>query len=139
VRDALTRTFADRHGAVAPTALSDGEWSEVRRLAEDKYRSWDWTVGRSPAFTIRRTADWSGGRWEASIRVHRGVIVHVALVRPDARPPGLSGMGAALEGCRYHPAAVGPAIQTSRLSAATGVSVGRLVDWLCPSPDGWLA
>ena len=31
--------------------LTAADWDAVYRLAEDKYRSWDWTFGKSPEFT----------------------------------------------------------------------------------------
>jgi|GEM_PF-61954 len=55
--DALTQRFGAHHGVLPGEA--DGD---IARLAREKYASWDWTYGRSPAFTYSRSAEW-GKNW----------------------------------------------------------------------------
>lgn len=66
--DAFLRAFTDaltkRLGTQAGT-LPDEAGEEIARLAREKYAAWDWTFGRSPAFTYRRTAPW-GRNWPGS-------------------------------------------------------------------------
>lgn len=40
---------------IAPRELNGTETALANRLAEEKYRTWDWIYGRSPAFTFTRT------------------------------------------------------------------------------------
>ena len=40
---------------IAPRELNETETALANRLAEEKYRTWDWIYGRSPAFTFTRT------------------------------------------------------------------------------------
>ena len=47
--------FTDSLGSFLSTetyAFSDSELKEIKRLAEDKYSSFEWTYARSPAFTL---------------------------------------------------------------------------------------
>ena len=40
--------------------LTQAQLADVRRLAADLYQSWDWTWGKTPAFTYERTAEFAG-------------------------------------------------------------------------------
>ena len=62
----------------AAVRLTEAEEAAVRALAAEKYRSWDWTCGRSPAFT--READFLLGGLPVSMRmaVKKGVVEAVA-------------------------------------------------------------
>jgi len=44
---ALSKSFGD----LTDHQLTAADWYAVRRLSEEKYRSWDWTIGKSPEFT----------------------------------------------------------------------------------------
>ncbi len=61
VRAALIQSFAAFHGRVTPVVPDPADWSAARELAQSKYRSWEWAVGRSPEFQLRRQADCPGG------------------------------------------------------------------------------
>lgn len=84
-----------RHdGAVVQGAPGAAEWAEIRELAERKYRSWDWTYGRSPRFTIRRGPD-AAGR-EAELTVEAGRIVALRWSRGE-----VATLAARVLGARY--------------------------------------
>lgn len=54
--------------------LSKTAWDEIFRLAKDKYQSWAWNYGNSPAFSVRHRI--KSGLDKSSIRLHveRGYI-----------------------------------------------------------------
>lgn len=54
--------------------LTDAELSAIARNAEEKYRSWEWTYGRSPAFNYSNRARFPGGLVEVKLLVEKGVI-----------------------------------------------------------------
>ena len=66
---ALTRSGLARESLSAP------ELAEVERLAREKYRSWDWTWGRSPDFGFNVRRRFPGGpRWPLpGLQPRRGV------------------------------------------------------------------
>jgi lipoate-protein ligase A len=135
VRAALIQSFAVLHGRVTSVALSPTDWSAIRNLAQTKYRSWDWAVGRSPEFSIRRRAHLPWGWCEALIRIRRGIVVQLDLTAPDTAPPALAKLATNLEGCRYHPEAVAEAVQGVGL--AQEEMPGAVADWLCSSLRWW--
>lgn len=137
VRAALIQSFATLHGSVTPVTLTSTDWSEIRRLARSKYRSWEWTVGRSPEFTICRSARLPWGRCEALIRIRRGIVTQLDVTAPDAAPPALAQLADNLKGCRYHPEDVAEAVQAVGLGPKGPVRLCPVADWLCASSCWW--
>ena len=64
-------------GAVTQT-LTEEELTEVRALAEEKYRSWDWTYGRSPDYEMKNRRRFPGGTLEVRLNTHGGCIREIA-------------------------------------------------------------
>ena len=54
--------------------LEEAELTQIRRLAEEKYRSWDWTYGRSPDYSCRNRRRFPGGSLEVRFHTHEGRI-----------------------------------------------------------------
>ncbi|MBR3502817.1 MAG: lipoate--protein ligase family protein [Clostridia bacterium] len=77
--------------------LTDAETASVRALADEKYRAWSWTCGRSPAFT--REAEWLLGSLPVTLRyaARRGVIEEISF---DPPLPALSEAARRLTGAR---------------------------------------
>lgn len=51
-------------------SLSQTEQQEIRQLAEEKYRNWDWTYGKSPDYAYCSRGRFSGGTLELRMDVH---------------------------------------------------------------------
>ena len=74
------RTFWDRilqeltRDGIIREELAAPELREIRKLADEKYRSWDWTYGRSPDYAFRSRRRFPGGTLEVRMNVHRGRI-----------------------------------------------------------------
>lgn len=58
-----------------PTAA---ELREIERLAEEKYRSWDWNFGQSPRYGFENSLRFPGGRLHVSMDVEKGIIKRIA-------------------------------------------------------------
>jgi len=54
--------------------LSEEHWGEVKKLANEKYRTWDWNFGRSPEFNIQKTNRFAFGQIDARMQVKDGII-----------------------------------------------------------------
>ncbi|MFC5407078.1 lipoate--protein ligase [Cohnella soli] len=60
--------------------LTEQDWDNVRKLADERYRSWDWNYGRSPAFNVRQTKRIEGaGTYDFRLQVENGVITEATL------------------------------------------------------------
>lgn len=55
--------------------LTEEDWRKVHQLADERYRSWDWNYGRSPAFNVQQQKRIEGvGTFDVRLDVHEGVI-----------------------------------------------------------------
>jgi len=88
---------------VPTVRLTDAERAGVALLADEKYRSWAWTCGRSPAFT--HEADFLLGGLPVTFRcaVRRGIIEDISF---DASLPVLAAARRRLTGAALEPGAV---------------------------------
>lgn len=80
--------------------LTEAQRAEVLRLRDEKYRSWEWTWGKTPAFTYERSCVFAGKPAAISYRARKGI---VADARIDS--PVIDGLLAAslLNGARLDP------------------------------------
>jgi lipoate-protein ligase A len=54
--------------------LTAEDWRGINQLTEERYRSWDWNYGESPAFNVQKVNRFPFGEIDARIDVQRGVI-----------------------------------------------------------------
>lgn len=60
--------------------LTDADWAEVRKLADERYRSWDWNYGMSPEFNVRQMRRIEGaGTFDVRLNVVQGEIREAAV------------------------------------------------------------
>ena len=59
---------------IIPEELSTAELEAVQQLANEKYRSWEWTYGHSPDYTFQNRRRFSGGTLEVRMNICRGYI-----------------------------------------------------------------
>jgi lipoate-protein ligase A len=137
LKDALLQAFAALHGPLRPLSIEESVWAEIHQTARAKYRSWDWTVGRSPKFAMRRRAALAWGACEAVIHIQHGIITRVETTLPIRAPSALTALAEHLRGERYHPAAVGRRVRAALTSLDVSSEWRRLAEWLCPSWAGW--
>jgi len=134
---ALIPAFATVHGRAKPLKLPAADWPEVRRLAASKYCAWEWSVGRSPEFKIRRKAVFAWGPCEALIRVRRGIVIGVDLLLPDGAPPELGLLRRGLEGRCYRPDDVAVGIRETGLPEHVSGAATLFSEWLCVPGAFW--
>lgn len=50
------------------------DWTAVRQLAAERYRSWEWNFGRSPDFIVEKRQRFPAGEISAHLEVKEGII-----------------------------------------------------------------
>ena len=63
--------------SVEERRLSKEELEKIRTAAREKYQNWDWTYGKSPAFTCKRRFEFNGEEIALSYSAKRGVIEEI--------------------------------------------------------------
>jgi lipoate-protein ligase A len=93
----LSRTYDELH----PLQLTGAQWGAVSRLAGEKYRSWRWTYGQSPAFRVERRVRYESGSLVADLVVKSGRLATVRLRGAGVPPPALERIERQLTGAAY--------------------------------------
>ena len=73
-RQALESEFLRRFDLKEPLPIPENWIREAERIADERYRSWEWTFGESPDFTFERTRRFPCGTVTASLDVHSGIV-----------------------------------------------------------------
>jgi len=73
-KEHVLRTYFEGVSEIPQVPLSEKDWVAVRRLADERYRSWDWTYGSSPDFNVEKRERFTGGEIDARLDVKKGVI-----------------------------------------------------------------
>ena len=116
-------------GGLARETLSGAELEEVRRLAESKYRSWDWTWGRAPEFGFKSSRRFPGGTLTVSLDVSAGVIRRADLSGDFMALVPCTPVLSALKGVRFEREAVLAALATLDLRPMLGaITAGEVAD-----------
>ena len=62
--------------------LTEEQRAQVRRLRNEKYRSWDWTWGKTPSFSYAREGRFAGHPLHVAYKAKRGVLSDVSVESP---------------------------------------------------------
>jgi lipoate-protein ligase A len=54
--------------------LSNDNIRQISKLADEKYRTWEWTFGYSPDFLMKNEFDADGERWQVELAISKGII-----------------------------------------------------------------
>lgn len=90
-------------GELEEYQLTTAEWDAVYRLAEEKYRSWEWNIGRSPEFTVTHKVKIDTADVEVHIRVKNAIIEDLKIARHQPDPMMINQKRDNLIGQRYDP------------------------------------
>jgi len=87
--------------------LSEQDWDNVHKLADERYRSWEWNYGRSPAFNVRQTKRIEGaGTFDVRLQVEDGVIAGATIYGDFFGRGDSAELAARFVGTRYESAAL---------------------------------
>lgn len=70
----LTEEVFREEGAAECYALDTKDMAILNELRDDKYATWDWTYGASPAFNTRKTVSFGWGQVDVCLDIKRGLI-----------------------------------------------------------------
>lgn len=118
-RQTLERTFLERFGLDAPRPIPDNWMREAERLADERYRSWEWTFGASPDFTFERSGRFPCGSVTVRLNVHQGIVRHADISGDFFGGAPVKELAEALTGC--------PHSTESLRNALCGFEVGRFI------------
>ncbi|WP_409345030.1 lipoate--protein ligase [Paenibacillus sp. MBLB4367] len=101
--------------------LSEADWEAVRKLADERYRNWDWNYGKSPAFNIRHTKRIEGvGTFDVRLDVKNGQIAEAAIYGDFFGALDSEAFAERLVGLKYDETAVRELLDSSDLTLYFG-------------------
>ncbi len=114
----LTGIFS---GEDVPTyALTDSDWEQIREIAMQRYMTWDWNYGRSPAFNIQKSEKLPVGKLDVRIEVEKGRIQAIKIYGDFSGRQDVAALEAQLTGLRYDVEAVAKALEDTDLEPYFG-------------------
>jgi lipoate-protein ligase A len=79
-RQMLLQSIFEQSAEIPFYELSDQDWENVHKLADERYRSWEWNYGRSPSFNVQQKKRIEGaGTFDVRLQVEEGLIVNAAI------------------------------------------------------------
>lgn len=132
-RLAMERELLRACGQEAPRPILDNWVREAERLADERYRSWDWTFGASPDFTFERTRRFACGTVTVRLDVHHGVVRHADFTGDFFGADPVAGLAEALCGCPHSADALRDALSRFEVGRCiAGLSSEDLLPLLVP-------
>lgn len=108
-------------GLIPRYELTEADWEAVRRLADERYRNWDWNYGRSPAFNVRQVKRIEGaGTYDVRLDVVDGVIREASVFGDFFGTIDVSEVTDKLAGVRYERGAIREALEGVDLKPVFG-------------------
>jgi lipoate-protein ligase A len=86
--DIMKAAISKQFGVLNNYRLSREDWDAICRLAGNKYKSWEWTHGKSPDFVV-------------TLHVKRGVIEEIAIQDSASGGSAIDGLKSKFLGERY--------------------------------------
>lgn len=106
-REALLTSIFKGEAEIPEYRLTERDWEQVHKLADERYRSWDWNYGRSPAFNVRQRKRIEGvGTFDVRLQVEDGVIKEAAVYGDYFGRGDSAEVAAKLAGTRYDEASL---------------------------------
>ncbi|RIX49384.1 lipoate--protein ligase [Paenibacillus nanensis] len=101
-RQTLLQSLFEGEDEIPYYELTEQDWEHVRKLADERYRSWEWNYGRSPAFNVQHRSRIEGaGTFDVRLQVEEGVITEAAIFGDYFGRGDSSEVAAKLVGTRY--------------------------------------
>ena len=108
LKDALHVILA---GTDSEITLTSGQQAEIEKIADEKFRTWDWLYGRSPEAEFRASRKFPCGTVEVSWSVRHGLLEDVRFGGDFLGNRPAEDLAARLDGLRYDKATLLAALQ----------------------------
>lgn len=100
--------------------LTDEQLLEITKLAQEKYASSEWNIGKTPAYTISNSKRFPGGKLEIGLDVRKGIIADIRINGDFLGLISAKGIEHALTGLNYSREIISRAIAELPLSLHLG-------------------
>ncbi|MED0667874.1 lipoate--protein ligase [Bacillus badius] len=111
--------------------LDDKDWKVIEQISQERYKSWDWNYGKSPAFNIQRSHRFPVGLIDARLDVKNGLIKSCKIYGDFFGVGDVEEIENGLQGVKYEKSAIKQALASLDVPHYFGkVTKDELVDLL---------
>lgn len=111
--------------------LDDKDWKVIKQISQERYKSWDWNYGKSPAFNIQRSHRFPVGLIDARLDVKNGLIKSCKIYGDFFGVGDVEEIENGLQGVKYEKSAIKQALASLDVPHYFGkVTKDELVDLL---------
>ncbi|MFQ3543807.1 lipoate--protein ligase [Halobacillus rhizosphaerae] len=101
--------------------LTEKDWEGIHKLADERYKNWEWNYGKSPKFNIQHTKRIEGaGSYDIRLDVAKGYIRNAKIYGDFFGVGDISEIEEALIGARYEREALAEALEDKDISYYLG-------------------
>jgi lipoate---protein ligase len=95
------------------------DYTDIEKLVDTKYQSWDWIFGRNPACKVRSTCSFAGGKLEIELELDKGWLAACRIQSDALEPADVKEVELRLANIRFTYADVEGALAGVELKAGT--------------------
>jgi lipoate-protein ligase A len=100
-RACLLQGIFSGSGEIPQYRLSRADWERIKTISDERYMTWEWNYGKSPAFNLQKVRRYPFGEIDARIEVEGGMIQSVKFFGDFIGSGDVSALEERLSGVRY--------------------------------------
>jgi len=114
----LTTLFDDK--PIVEYKLSAADLDNIHKLKEEKYNTWEWNYGYSPAFNIKKAERLACGKIDVRLEVEKGVIKDAKIFGDFFSNENINELENLLTGNKYEPGVIKDVLNSVQLEKYFG-------------------
>ena len=135
-RHMLFQYMMDNYPDSIPYCYTDADIAAINKLRDEKYATWDWNFGQSPAYGMVRSQQTSGGLLEIHVDAQNGVIRHIRIFGDFFHVGDITELEQLLTGTPHNETSLYQELQKIKLSDYfVKITENELLRCLCFSPS----
>lgn len=91
--------------------LTEDDWTNIHKISEERYQTWEWNYGKSPRFNIQKTHRFPSGGIDIRLEVNRGVIEEAHIFGDFFGVGEVADIEACLNGIKYDRSSISKALK----------------------------
>ena len=97
----LLNKIKEQYPDMTEYVLSEADLENIQNLADNQFATWDWTYGKSPDYTIKRSVRYPAGKLTSYVKVEKSVITGLKIYGDFFGIKNVSDIEEELIGIRY--------------------------------------
>ena len=97
----LLNKIKEQYPDMTEYVLSEADLENIQNLADNQFANWDWTYGKSPDYTIKRSVRYPAGKLTSYVKVEKSVITGLKIYGDFFGIKDVSDIEEELIGLRY--------------------------------------